>query len=212
MTAIVLPRLYAIVDVDVCARAGWAPVALAQAYLGGGARLLQLRAKSCSSAELLDLSSAIAAHARAAGAQLIVNDRADVAVLSGADGVHVGQEDLRPEDVRRIVGDEVVVGLSTHTDAQIATALDAAISYLAIGPVFQTRTKDTGYDRVGYEMVRHAATEAERAGLPVVAIGGITLDTAPRVIEAGAAAVAVISDLVTDDPERRVREYVSALG
>jgi thiamine-phosphate pyrophosphorylase len=161
---------------------------------------------------LLELARAIVEEARAAEAIVIVNDRADIAVLAAAAGVHVGQEDLTPVDVRRVTGPGALVGYSTHTHDQIETALREPISYFAIGPVFSTATKATGYDAVGYGAVRHAAARGASAGLPVVAIGGITLDTAPRVVEAGAAAVAIITDLLAGDPEARVRQYLSALG
>jgi thiamine-phosphate pyrophosphorylase len=206
-----VPRLYAIVDVDVCARAGRTSQDVARAYLFGGARLLQLRAKTLDGAEYLALAEAIVEDAHQAAARVIVNDRADFAVLSGADGVHVGQDDLTPADVRTITGPAPIVGLSTHTPEQIEAALSEPISYFAIGPVFFTGTKATGHDSVGYGMVAHAARRGGRAGLPVVAIGGITLETAPRVIESGAASVAVITDLMTADPEARVREYIAAL-
>jgi thiamine-phosphate pyrophosphorylase len=209
---VILSRLYSIVDVEVCARSGWAPRELARAHLSGGVRLLQLRAKTLDSGPFLELASAIADDARSAGATFIVNDRADLAVLSAAAGVHVGQDDLSPADVRRITGTAAVVGLSTHTDEQIASAIGAPISYLAIGPVFATATKSTGYEAVGEAAVRSAVAQGAAAGIPVVAIGGITLDTAARVIEAGAASVAVITDLVTSDPEARVRQYLSALA
>jgi thiamine-phosphate pyrophosphorylase len=206
-----LPRLYPIVDVDICARAGWPPRELARAYLAGGAELLQLRAKSLDGAAFLDLARALVEDAQRANALLIVNDRADIAAVAGADGVHVGQDDLPPIDVRRVVGGTCLVGLSTHTSGQIESALEAPISYLAIGPVFPTATKATGYDRVGHDAVRFAAGRAATVGYPVVAIGGITLETAPAVIAAGAASVAVITDLVTGDPAQRVAEYLAAL-
>lgn len=207
----VLPRLYAIVDVDIASRAGWAPRDLTEAYLSGGARLLQLRAKHLGGAAFLDLARELMAMASAAGAQLIVNDRADIAVLAQASGVHVGQDDISPEDVRLVAGATPLVGWSTHTRSQIDAAIAAPVSYFAIGPVFGTGTKATGYDAVGLEMVAHAAACGRSAGLPVAAIGGITLTTAPSVIAAGAATVAVITDLVTDNPESRVRSYVTAL-
>jgi len=205
-------RLYAIIDVDVCERAGRAPRDVARAYLDGGARLLQLRAKALASGAFLDLAAAIVDDGRQAGAMLIVNDRADVAVLANAAGVHVGQEDLTPGDVRRVTGPALVVGLSTHTHPQIEHALIEPISYFAIGPVFSTATKATGYSSVGYEAVRHAATRGATASLPVVAIGGITLETAPKVIAAGAVSVAIITDLLIGDPAARVRQYLAALG
>src|SRR6185295_1457198 len=111
---------------------------------------------------------------------------------SKADGVHVGQEDLPPPAARALVGPDALVGLSTHTEAQIDAALDQPISYLAVGPIFGTSTKATGYDAVGLERVRYAAGTAR----VVVAIGGITLETIADVIEAGATSAAVITDLL----------------
>lgn len=196
----------AIVDVDVAERAGWRPIDLAHAYLAGGARFLQLRAKTLSGERFMALARAIAAAARERDALFVVNDRADLATLAGADGVHVGQEDLSVAAVRRIVGDTAIVGLSTHTPEQLDGALEEPVSYVALGPVFGTATKATGYDAVGLARVRQAATRAGR--VPLVAIGGISLDTAESVLEAGAASVAVIGDLlVTGDPASRVREY-----
>ena len=146
--------------------------------------------------------------ARPAGARVIVNDRADVAVMSGADGVHVGQDDLTVDDVRRTVGPTAIVGLSTHTREQVDRALATSASYVAVGPVFDTATKSTGYDARGLELVTYAAGR----GKPVVAIGGITLARAPQVVAAGASAVAVITDLlVGGDVESRVRAFVAAL-
>jgi thiamine-phosphate pyrophosphorylase len=208
--ATVLPALYAIVDVEVCTAAGWTPRDVARAYLDGGVRLLQLRAKAMPGAAFLDLAAAVVEDA--GDALVIVNDRADIAALADAAGVHVGQEDLTPADVRRVIGPDRVVGCSTHTAEQIERALIEPVSYFAIGPVFATATKATGYEAVGYAAVRHAAARGKSASLPVVAIGGITLETAPRVLDAGAASVAVITDLLTADPAARVREYLSVLS
>jgi len=207
-----LDPLCAIVDVDAADRAGWRPIDLARAFVNGGARFLQLRAKSMASGPMLDLAAAVVELAHEAGAVVIVNDRADIARLAGADGVHVGQEDLSPSAVRMIAGVDAIVGLSTHTQAQVDRAIRETVSYVAIGPVFGTATKATGYERVGLEMVRDAAGRAGARGLPLVAIGGITLEHAVSVIQAGAASVAVIGDLLaTGDPERRVREFLIRL-
>jgi len=207
-----IPVLYAILDADAAARAGWTLLDLASAYLAGGARFLQVRAKAPPGNKLLDLASAIVERARPADAVVIVNDRPDIARLSHAAGVHVGQNDLSPSDVRRLVGDESIVGLSTHTTEEIDAAVEQPISYVAVGPVFGTSTKATGYDAVGLARVRLAAERARPGGLPVVAIGGITLDRAAEVIEAGARSVAVITDLLsTGDPEERVRAYLQRL-
>jgi thiamine-phosphate pyrophosphorylase len=201
-----LPPLHAIVDVDVAARAGWDPLDLARAFLDGGARCLQVRAKHLASALLLELSRAVVAAARTFDAAVIVNDRADVAWLAGAAGVHVGQDDLSPADARAVVGPHAVVGYSTHTLAQFERALREPASYLAIGPVFGTVTKQTGYDAVGLALVEAAARMAPER--PIVAIGGVTLENAASAWAAGAHSVAVIGDLLAaGDPRARVASY-----
>lgn len=205
-----LPSLYVVCDADVCERAGWAVVDFAQACVDGGARLLQVRAKAWAARPLFDAVAAIVERTMGSDVQVIVNDRADVARLAGASGVHVGQEDLAPVPVRAVVGAQAVVGLSTHTVSQIEAARAEPITYLAVGPVFGTATKNTGYDAVGLDRVRYAVSRAGPA-LPVVAIGGITLSNSREVLAAGAASVAVISDLlVTGDPSARVREFLRA--
>jgi thiamine-phosphate pyrophosphorylase len=199
--------LYAIVDTAVCAARGLDPRALADAFLRGGARLVQLRDKSTSSAERLSLADDLVRRTRAASATLVINDRADIARLSGADGVHVGQEDLTVEEARAVVGADAIVGVSTHDEAQIAAASRSTASYIAVGPIYGTSTKETGYSARGLDLVRGARA----LGKPVVAIGGITLERAREVIAAGASSVAVISDLLTGDPEARVREFLRRL-
>ena len=207
------PRLYAVCDADVCACGGWALTDFAAACLEGGARLLQIRAKRAASNSFLADTRAIVERARRVGATVIVNDRADIARLAGADGVHVGQDDLDAAAVRTIVGADAIVGLSTHTPDQIEAAVRQPISYLAVGPVFGTATKSTGYQAVGTNLVARAAAAAGATAIPIVAIGGITLDRAPEVIASGAASLAVISDLFTGgDPAARVAAYVDRLS
>jgi len=199
--------LYAIVDTDVCAARGMDPRGLTDAFLRGGARLIQLRDKSPSSRERLSLADDLVRRAHAAGATLVVNDRADLTRLSGADGVHVGQEDLSVDEARVIVGPRAIVGISTHDEAQIAAAAPTSASYIAVGPIYGTLTKDTGHTARGLDLVR----VGRASGKPVVAIGGITIDRAREVIAAGASSVAVISDLLAAEPEARVRAYLNAL-
>ena len=195
---------------DVAAHATWAPLDLARAYLDGGARLLQLRAKHLPSAPFLELCDELVRMASPYGASIIVNDRADLAAMARAAGVHVGQEDLAPMNARRLVGPTGIVGYSTHTVQQIEAAIREPISYLAVGPVFGSKTKDTGYSSVGLELVSNAARLA--GAIPVVAIGGITIDTAESVLRAGATSVAVIGDLVTKgNPQGRVAAYLQRL-
>jgi thiamine-phosphate pyrophosphorylase len=207
-----LSPLNVILDADAAGRAGWGMIDLADACLAGGARFLQVRAKHASSGWLVDIAGALVERAHRVGAVVIVNDRADVAVLARADGVHVGQDDLPPTLVRRVIGGQAVVGFSTHGVDQVERALDEQLSYVAIGPVFETSTKATGYRPLGLDGVRDAADRARTRGLPVVAIGGITLERAPGVLAAGASAVAVISDILAGgDPASRVRAYLERL-
>ena len=195
---------------DVAAQATWAPLDLARAYLDGGARLLQLRAKHLPSAPFLELCDELVRMTSSYSASIIVNDRADLAVMARAAGVHVGQEDLAPIHARRLVGPTGIVGYSTHTVQQIEAAIREPISYLAVGPVFGTTTKDTGYSAVGLALVSTAVRLA--GAIPVVAIGGITLETAPSVLEAGATSVAVIGDLLMHGhPQGRVAAYLQRL-
>jgi thiamine-phosphate diphosphorylase len=194
-----LDPLYAILDTGLCRERRLEPLAVLDAFLAGGARLIQLRDKASPSGECLALADAAVARAHAAGATLIVNDRADIAAMANADGVHVGQEDLGVEHVRRVVGPGTIVGLSTHDEAQIAAALQTTASYIAVGPIYGTSTKDTGYAARGLDLVRTAA----RGGLPVVAIGGITLERALDVMAAGAASVRRFRDRLRHAPGAR---------
>jgi thiamine-phosphate pyrophosphorylase len=160
------------------------------------------------------MCEAVVERARAAGALVIVNDRADIAHFARADGVHLGQDDLSPALARRILGGEALVGLSTHSIEQVQAATRLPVDYIAVGPIFGTTSKETGYGAVGTRLVSEARAALTDAGLdtPIVAIGGITLERAATVIEAGASSVAVISDLLsTGDPAARVRDYLGAL-
>jgi thiamine-phosphate pyrophosphorylase len=214
-----LPPLCAILDVDVTMARGWTIPDLAQACLEGGARWLQVRAKRVPSGPFLEMTDRVVALAAAVGATVVVNDRADIARMAGAAGVHVGQSDLTPGACRELLGPSAIVGLSTTTRAEVDAALVEAITYVAIGPVFSTGTKQdagaaVGLDRVRYVRARaQAAVDDATAALPVVAIGGITLERAPAVLQAGAAAVAVVSDLFTGgDPCARTAAFVEALS
>lgn len=200
------PLLQAILDVEVADRAGWAPVDLAHAFLDGGARFIQLRAKRLASGPFLELCDVVVTLAARYEAQVIVNDRVDLAAMSGAAGVHIGQDDLSPSAARTQLGPLAIVGYSTHNLEQATQSAAEPVTYVAIGPLFSTGTKHTGYEAVGLELVTAATTVV--SGRPIVAIGGITLDTAPRVLHAGATTVAVISDLLTGgDPAARVASY-----
>ncbi len=203
------PFLYPIVDTGVCAARGLDPAAVAGAYLAAGAALLQVRDKDGSSGAFLSLADRVVHAATPRQARVIINDRADIARLSGAAGVHVGQDDLTIADVRRVAGPTVMVGVSTHDESQIDAALESDAAYVAVGPVFGTATKDTGYGPRRLALLRYAADR----GKPIVAIGGITLDRVASVIEAGASGLAVITDLLTGgNPEARTREFIARIA
>lgn len=191
----------------VCARRGIDPLALARACLRGGARVLQVRHKRDESGAFLELARAVVAAAARFDATVIVNDRADIARLAKAGGVHVGQDDLDVDHARQVAGDAAIVGLSTHERHQVDAALSGTADYVAVGPIYRTTTKDTGYTARGLELVHYAAGR----GKPVVAIGGVTLGRVRELVAAGAAGLAVISDLFAGDAEMRVRGYLDVL-
>jgi thiamine-phosphate pyrophosphorylase len=210
---VVLPRLYAILDIDACTAHRLDAGDVFDAWLDAGVRLIQLRAKSLASGQFLALAESLAAAAVSTGAMFIVNDRADIATLAGAAGVHVGQEDLTPEDVRRVVGESAVVGVSTHTATQARVAVASPVDYIAIGPIFRTASKERPDPTVGLDGLRTARQIVAPSGRPLVAIGGVTLAHCADVIEAGADSVAVISDLVAGgDPGSRARAFLRALA
>jgi thiamine-phosphate pyrophosphorylase len=176
---------------------------------GGGAGLLQLRAKGMADGLFLDLALEAVAAARAAGVPVLINDRADVARLAGADGVHVGQEDLSPADARRVLPPGAIVGLSTHDTTQLARSATEPVDYVAVGPVFPTRTKTRADPVVGPEFVRRARSMTAK---PLVAIGGISVANAAEVVAAGADGVAVISALLSaENVAAAARDLVRAL-
>ena len=203
-----LPRLYAIIDPTQTRELE--PVVVADLLLSAGVRLIQYRGKQDTSRRMFDVTCAISERVRQAMGIFIVNDRADVALLSGADGVHVGQEDLWVGRVRQVLLPGQRVGFSTHTRAQFEEAETTSADYIAFGPIFPTESKERPDPVVGLKTLR------EMRGLtrkPLVAIGGITLDNAASVIEAGADSVAVIHDLLAaEDIGARARKFLQTLG
>jgi thiamine-phosphate pyrophosphorylase len=203
---LVLPRLYVIIDASLLKQS---EKECAEKLAAAGVRLLQYRDKQASARELLEKTRAIAEVVCPHGTLFFVNDRPDVAHLAGASGVHVGQHDLSAEQARDVIGAEKLVGVSTHNLEQFAAAASTSADYIAVGPVFETRTKVNPDPVVGTELIRRARTLTDK---PIVAIGGITLDRAGEMIAAGADSVAVISDiLLAPVPSERAAEYIALL-
>ena len=206
--SIKIPRLYAILDA--AQLGGRQPAAVAETLLQAGVRLIQYRDKSSSSRKLFMTGLRVAELVKEAGALLIVNDRADVARALNADGVHVGQDDLPVEAARLLLPAGKWVGCSTHTLEQVREADRSSADYIAFGPIFPTRSKAAPDPVVGLQGLGEARKATAK---PLVAIGGITLQSARAVIEAGADSVAVISDLLgTSDIAARAREFLAILG
>lgn len=203
---LVMPRLYVILDAGLVHRS---ILKFAEQLIDAGVRLLQYRDKSGTPAAMLETSRALAQFANEAGVSFFVNDRPDIAFLANATGVHVGQDDLSVEQARAIVGPQRWVGVSTHNREQFAKAAASSADYIAIGPIFATKSKANPDPVVGVEMVRELRAITQK---PIVAIGGIGLDRAEEVLRAGADSVAVISDiLLAADPMERARQFVKKL-
>lgn len=204
-----LPRFYPILDVS-CFPDIEALLKAAEELRKAGAGIVQYRNKSGDAATLLTQAREIRQLFVYGGseARLIMNDRADLCLAAGYDGVHVGQDDLSPESARKIVGVDRWLGVSTHNPEQVRRANETSSDYIAIGPVFGTVSKANPDPVVGLEGIRNAR---ELTRKPLVAIGGITRQNCASVIEAGADAVAVISDL-TRDTGKSAEEFLRILG
>jgi thiamine-phosphate pyrophosphorylase len=188
-------RLYPITDVRI---SGLSHAEQVARFSAGGATLIQLREKYLSPREFYGEAEAALRVAHSRGARLIINDRVDIALALHADGVHLGRDDLSPSLARRLLGEGALIGFSTHNVEQAHAAADMPVDYIAIGPIFSTATKADPDPVVGLDGLRRVREVI--GGIPLVAIGGITAQNAPKVISAGADAVAVISALLTDPP------------
>lgn len=203
-----LPKLYPITDARLSALSHAEQVARLS-Y--GGATLVQLREKHLSPREFYQAAEEALMVARARNVRLIINDRADIALAIGADGVHLGQDDLPPLAARELLGERAIIGFSTHSIEQAFEAARLPVDYIAIGPIFNTSSKENPDAPVGLDGLRRVRQAIGQR--PLVAIGGITPETAREVIAAGADSVAVISSLLKEAGkiERRVRELMSNL-
>jgi thiamine-phosphate pyrophosphorylase len=207
-----LPKLYPILDADALALAGVPLAAAARALYDAGVRWLQYRDKQASDAAVVERMRELRAIFPAGDSVLLLNDRVDLCAPVGADGVHIGQEDMLAAEARRILGPHRLLGVSTHNATQLSAAIaTGAADYLAIGPVFATGSKENPDPVVGLAGVKAARASTR---LPLVAIGGITGDNGHEVIEAGADSVAVISALLPQDGQEmaeRVRDFLALL-
>jgi thiamine-phosphate pyrophosphorylase len=188
-----LPKIYPITDRDV---SGLSHLEQVRRLADGGATMIQIREKTAPASEFYRDALEVVAFARERGLRIIINDRVDVAMAVGADGVHLGQHDLPPEEARRLLGNTAIVGFSTHSIEQASRAVAGPVDYIAIGPVFPTSTKAKPDPVVGLDGVR--AVRSAIGDFPLVAIGGIDRETVNGVISAGADSVAIISDLLSD--------------
>lgn len=204
-----LPKLYSVTDALL---SGLTHAEQVARLADGGATLVQLREKHLSPREFYREAVAALRVARERGVRLIINDRVDLALALEADGVHLGQDDLPPVAARRLLGAQVVIGYSTHDVAQAADAARLPVDYVAIGPVFPTKTKQNPDPIVGLDGVARVRAILP-PHLPLVAIGGITPENAPAVIAAGADAVAVVGALLAAPAEiaRRTADFLRSL-
>jgi thiamine-phosphate pyrophosphorylase len=196
-----LPRFYPILDPEIAFRHGIDPITAAGQILEGGAKILQFRHKGFFSREVVTQLERVAQLCRDAGALFVVNDRADLAAITGA-ALHLGQDDLTPSVARRVVGADTLIGFSTHNERQLRTAATEPANYLALGPMFRTSSKQNPDPVVGLDELRRLRPLTDR---PLVAIGGITRANAQAVLAAGADSVAIIGDLFAGDSNVRAR-------
>ena len=203
-----LPKLYPITDTQ---RSGLSHAEQVARLIDGGATFAQLREKLMSPREFYREAEEALTVARARGARLIINDRVDIALAVGADGVHLGQDDLPPEAARRVLGSRAIIGFSTHNLEQAREAARLPVDYIAIGPLFPTSSKDHPDPSIGLEelgIVRRAT-----GTIPLVAIGGINRENARQAMAAGADSVAVLSYLLSQPAQItvRTRELLNSL-
>jgi thiamine-phosphate pyrophosphorylase len=202
-----LPRLYAIIDAGCLTQDEGSAALFARELIAGGVTLIQYRNKESSAREILSEARELR-RILPQNVTFFLNDRADLAIAAGADGVHVGQDDLSPAAARMVVGEKKLVGVSTHNAEQLRMAYKAPVDYIAIGPIFATRSKANPDPVVGLDGLQSVRKLTDK---PLVAIGGITRENCRSVIDAGADSVAVIADLLPE-PRARAEEFLKLLG
>lgn len=208
ITGLLLPAVYPILDTALLARLDIPLLDAAEALVEGGARILQLRHKDVWTREAYHAATELASFLRAAQIQFVINDRADIAKMLNA-GLHVGQDDLPPLESRAILGESAMLGFSTHNEAQLLASAQEPIDYVALGPIFATGSKANPDPPVGLDQLKRLRP---LTGKPLVAIGGITLDTAEQVWKAGADCIALIGDLFLTPSKTAIRARMEAWG
>ncbi len=200
-----LPRIYPITDTRLSKLSHAEQV---KRLVKGGATFIQLREKRSSMKDFFADAAEALRFARKNGAKIIINDRVDVALALGADGVHLGQEDLPPEEARKILGERAIIGFSTHNLKQAIEAIKLPVNYIAVGPIFDTKTKENPENAVGLEAIENVRKEI--GNFPLVAIGGINSMNFREVLDAGADSAAIISDLLSEPDEisKKVRGFL----
>jgi thiamine-phosphate pyrophosphorylase len=190
-----LPRLYPILDTETLRARGYDPISAAESLVSAGVRILQFRHKAAFDRSTFAIAEAVASLCRRRGVLLVLDDRADIAMLLKA-GLHLGQEDLPPAAARKLIGEHAIIGYSTHNEDQLRSADREPVTYLAIGPIFHTASKQRPDPFLGAGPL---ATLRRLTSKPLVAIGGITRENAREVFASGVDSVAVIGDLYPED-------------
>ena len=205
-----LPAFYPIIDTHLLHKAGITPEEMAVALAKAGVEIAQFRHKGAFTREVFAQAQRVGGILKGAGVAYVINDRADVARMLDADGVHVGQDDLFPDKVRSIVGSSAIIGFSTHNEGQLSAGDQEPVNYLAIGPIFGTSSKENPNPTLG---LRELASLRPLTSKPLVAIGGISRTNARQVLDAGADSVAVISDLIAppDELPGRIVDWLEAV-
>jgi thiamine-phosphate pyrophosphorylase len=201
-----LPRVYPITDPEISTVSHLEQV---RRLIAGGAKLIQLRDKHSSPGDFFTAAELAVAYAHQSGVRVIINDRVDIALATGADGVHLGQEDLPPDAARRVLGERAIIGFSTHNVEQAKAAIQFPVDYIAAGPIFATSSKANPDPPIGLEGLAQIRSIVGR--IPLVAIGGLDAALAPGAINAGADSVALISALLKGDIQARTEELIKSL-
>ncbi len=204
-----LPAFYPILDPLQVAKYGLDAMDVARALLAAGVEWFQFRHKGPYTRTDYDLAAELGRLVHEAGAQYVINDRVDIALMVGADGVHVGQDDLPPSAVRKIAGDRLFIGYSTHNEKQLRAGDKEPVDYLALGPLFGTTSKENPDPVVG---VAELARLRPLSSKPLVAIGGITRKSAEEAFAAGADSVAILSDFLAGDWRQAIAEWTELKG